>query len=769
MSLLGNKCNWYGRVKVIVLAVMSLVLSGYAFAKLDGAIFTTTPSGEIVNENVRYESKQEVFLDGGPGPNAPGSAAALPEGFYYFQVTNPSGKCLLSSIDSDAGVNGGSCYESVKGKGGPKNAVTFSAEPLECRLFYFDGEDGIQFQNPTYTVSQKIKGQWVDVEVPCSHMLGSEYIAENGGELSEGDTIQLFPFANTPNSGGVYKAWVATEQSVIDACGGEEYVSDGATGELCNHFFGFVPRFSKTDNFKVRLGDRDVPVTYDIALRSFHDKNLNCQYDPEGDELIKNWDFGVIDPLKIRNVFRTTNSEAFPITFSVLEQELAAWSVDQFMWFAQQNGVTPLNANYSHFATFAELRDYAPLHNDGSLRLDFVSPLACDQGQGVQVISRDTGEQTDDGFIPSNFADPVPGTKGEDPAPVLVASFGSVGIADITVCKVFDSNRNGVKDSGEHNIANWPVVLTVPKSVPLPDNINIDDTPVLWTKLVNIFGNDIAGMYNRTISKQTGSDGCVRFRALVPNIRGDLASYVLQEQLSQAQGWVNTSPHTVTFDVRSVLSYVNELPVIDGEVYKRDDGLTGGGFEFNNTCELIVNFDTKGYWHNKNGLSELTEADRVYVNGLAPYSSASAYFGSGDEPFDGLFSDNSPVSAAFSGDGVIWEAGTWQSEVSQFLVDNNGDAETHLHKEQLAQQLLAFLFNTRHRPDNSGLSGDVTLQVNGNWVSLSSLIDEAITVWLSNDVADIVAMSELLDGFNNNDALVVIPSTYSDCYAPFPE
>ncbi|WP_239670831.1 hypothetical protein [Vibrio variabilis] len=49
----------------------SLALSGHAFAKLDGAIFTTTPGGEIVNENVRYESKLEVFLDGGPGPNAP--------------------------------------------------------------------------------------------------------------------------------------------------------------------------------------------------------------------------------------------------------------------------------------------------------------------------------------------------------------------------------------------------------------------------------------------------------------------------------------------------------------------------------------------------------------------------------------------------------------------------------------------------------------------------------------------------------------------------
>ena len=46
----------------------------------------------IVNENVRYKQKIEVYLDGGPPPNAPISAAGLPAGLYVFQVTNPSGK-----------------------------------------------------------------------------------------------------------------------------------------------------------------------------------------------------------------------------------------------------------------------------------------------------------------------------------------------------------------------------------------------------------------------------------------------------------------------------------------------------------------------------------------------------------------------------------------------------------------------------------------------------------------------------------------------------
>ena len=43
--------------------------------KAPGAIFTTTPDGGIVNENVHYTAKKEVYLDGGPPPHAPAGAA----------------------------------------------------------------------------------------------------------------------------------------------------------------------------------------------------------------------------------------------------------------------------------------------------------------------------------------------------------------------------------------------------------------------------------------------------------------------------------------------------------------------------------------------------------------------------------------------------------------------------------------------------------------------------------------------------------------------
>src|SRR5512138_53229 len=61
-----------------------------------GAIFTTVADGSEVNFNI-YPSKEAVYLDGGPGPGAPQGAAGLDDGTYVFQVTDPSGKTLLST------------------------------------------------------------------------------------------------------------------------------------------------------------------------------------------------------------------------------------------------------------------------------------------------------------------------------------------------------------------------------------------------------------------------------------------------------------------------------------------------------------------------------------------------------------------------------------------------------------------------------------------------------------------------------------------------
>jgi hypothetical protein len=152
--------------------------------QLSGAIFTTDVSGVPVNLNI-YQNKEDVYLNGGPGINAPDDAAGLPAGEYAFQVTDPSGKTLLST------------------------------DAVECRLF-------------TVNASGVIEDV---VATGCEHSTGAD--GEDGGA-----TIQLAPFNDTPNNGGVYKVWV-TPSDLLDCT--------APGNKQC-----FVPRFSKTDNFKVR-------------------------------------------------------------------------------------------------------------------------------------------------------------------------------------------------------------------------------------------------------------------------------------------------------------------------------------------------------------------------------------------------------------------------------------------------------------------------------------------------------------------------------------
>ena len=177
LSLLG--------VTVIVATAVS-VFSAVRPAHADpvsGAIFTTDVNGNEVNLN-QYAAKTDVYLNGGPGVNAPPGAAGLPDGTYYFQVTDPAGKKLLST------------------------------DAIQCR------EVGV------------LNGVFTGPTGPCPHNAG-------GTTPFNGTTVQLFPFNDTPNNGGVYKVWVTSITNFNEAG--------------CVHLvFGFCPADSKTDNFKVK-------------------------------------------------------------------------------------------------------------------------------------------------------------------------------------------------------------------------------------------------------------------------------------------------------------------------------------------------------------------------------------------------------------------------------------------------------------------------------------------------------------------------------------
>ena len=138
------------------LAAMS-VASVYVFqtkvsaSGFNGSIYTTTFDGQSVNEN-QYSSKDAVYLNGGPQNQ---TANGLPDGTYYFQVTDPSGHTLLST------------------------------DPAECRqLIVFNGR----------VAAAAGPG--------CQHPTGIP-------NASNGSTpVKLAPFDDTPNSGSQYKVWL---------------------------------------------------------------------------------------------------------------------------------------------------------------------------------------------------------------------------------------------------------------------------------------------------------------------------------------------------------------------------------------------------------------------------------------------------------------------------------------------------------------------------------------------------------------------------------
>jgi len=146
-------------------------------------------------------------LDGGPGPGAPQTAAGLDNATYVFQVTDPSGKTLLST------------------------------DPAGCRLFTVTG--GIIVSTSPSTPS-------------CAHLTGLD--ADHGAT-----TVQLMPYNDTPNPGGEYKVW-ATKLSDYLCLNDLSIVDCTKKGQGAKH--GFVPADSKTDNYKVRGSIREIDTRF---------------------------------------------------------------------------------------------------------------------------------------------------------------------------------------------------------------------------------------------------------------------------------------------------------------------------------------------------------------------------------------------------------------------------------------------------------------------------------------------------------------------------
>ena len=255
-----------------------------------GAIFTTTPDGGIVNENVRYNAKIEVYIDGGPPPNAPQTAAGLDDGLYVFQVTDPSGWALLSMDPAKCRivrVQDGIIVELVapsslgSSYGGPYGDSYFvgpgGKTELACHIQ--DDPDGVAGPSARHDTN-------TDVDYGSAGAL----------------VVQLMPFADTPNPGGVYKAWVTPIESYL-ARGGDldenptgnpvkGQAAKACPGACFENDPGFGPPRSeqKTDNFKVK----EVPPR--IKVFKFEDLDGDGEYD-EGEPQITGWPITILETL----------------------------------------------------------------------------------------------------------------------------------------------------------------------------------------------------------------------------------------------------------------------------------------------------------------------------------------------------------------------------------------------------------------------------------------------------------------------------------------
>jgi len=330
-------------------AAVATLLALSSAPALAGAIFTSTSSGATVDANL-YIAKADVYLNGGPQNK---NDSGLPPGNYYFQVTNPNGDILLST------------------------------DPISCRELSV-GANGRVFGVPA---------------VGCVHAIGTV----NNANGSEG--VQLIPFADTPNNGGVYKVWLTP----VDAWNSHpcSITSGSAAGNTtdtsnppCTGSFGFDPNESKTDNFKVfEVCSPNCGGTPQATISGikFYDGNKNGVLDPATE--------GPVAGVKI-----TLTSPGNPNqSFVTLADGLFSF-------------VLPLNAS---FQICEDLTVLLPTIWKQTAPLDGASA-----GLGSATASAGCWNGTLTGDIGDLY-------------------FGNVNKIKLSGIKFYDGNRNGTQDNGE--------------------------------------------------------------------------------------------------------------------------------------------------------------------------------------------------------------------------------------------------------------------------------------------------------------------------------
>lgn len=225
-----NLKNLFVLFAMVAIAATGLFvfLNKSAAAGFFGAIYDTNEDGTVTNQN-GYTNKEDVYLNGGPQNE---NSKGLPVGVYYFQVTNPNGDLLLST------------------------------SPAVCRQVEVQ-EVGSDPDN----LRGRIIGLWSGVPSPdCDGLHPNGTTNPANGSTA----VQLFPFNDTDNPGGVYKVWLIKKE--------EATIQEDGIG------LDFDNNDAKTDNFRVSNFCEEnpehpdcnpEPAVFDIDGLKFFDVNAN--------------------------------------------------------------------------------------------------------------------------------------------------------------------------------------------------------------------------------------------------------------------------------------------------------------------------------------------------------------------------------------------------------------------------------------------------------------------------------------------------------------
>jgi hypothetical protein len=246
----------------VLAAICALPLA----AQFSGSVKAVLPDGSKVAGDI-FDSKARVFFSAGP-QNV--KSSGLPDGRYYFQVTDPSGSVLLSN---DAAV----CRQVVVSGGGLAGAfdpVTQTLEPVGSPLDTAHCEHATTGQTGTVAVQA-----------------GGTFRACATGT----DT-----FCDSPNPGGQYKLWLIAQSSAIAGCT-PTVDPDGVS-------LRFDRNCAKTGNFSLEL-----PAISHLAACKFNDTNGNGVLDT-GELMVSGWPITASVPAASYVTLRSDNQAASSIT-----------------------------------------------------------------------------------------------------------------------------------------------------------------------------------------------------------------------------------------------------------------------------------------------------------------------------------------------------------------------------------------------------------------------------------------------------------------------